>query len=256
MGGLSVEVNDRRARLCAAAYQGPDYGSMRASPLSRRSVLAGSVGAAVSALLAAPAAADTALDLQILQTASALELAKTAAYQRILELDSIRGANQVLTTFLEVTRNQHGEHAAAFRAQTQALGGAEQGAAHPGIQQMVDEALAGPTNTLAAIRLAEQLETIATHTYLESGAQLDDPVARQLMASVMGVESQHAAIHRVMAALVSAGSSELIALPVNPAGLPAAAGSVATPDAVESTTQAMDADSGAVGSSPESEPSE
>ena len=223
---------------------------MQPSPLSRRSLLAGSVGAAVGALVANPAAADTALDLQILQTASALELAKTAAYQRILELDSVKGANKVLTTFLEVTRNQHGEHAAAFRAQTTALGGTEQGAPHPGIQTIVDEALAGRTNLLGAVRLAEQLETIATQTYLENAAQLDDPVAKQLMVSVMGVESQHAAIHRVMAALISAGSPELIAMPVNPAELPAAAGSVATPDAIESTTQTVAADSGAVGSTP------
>ncbi|MBW3537127.1 MAG: ferritin-like domain-containing protein [Actinobacteria bacterium] len=231
--------------------QGQDYGSMRLPLLSRRSLLAGSVGTAVAALVARPAGADTARDIQILQTASALELAKTAAYQRIVELDAVSNGNKFLLSFLETTRNQHGEHAAAFRARTTALGGAEQGRPHPGVQEIADEALAGTTSALGAVRLAEQLETIATHTYLENTAQLDDPVARQLMASVMGVESQHAAIHRVMAALLSGGSPELIGLPVNPAQLPAAAGSVATPDAIEPATRAVGLESGAVGVSPD-----
>lgn len=230
--------------------QGQDYGSMRVPLLSRRSLLAGSAGTALAALVAPPAGADTSRDIQILQTASALELAKTAAYQRIVELDSISKGNAFLLSFLDTTRNQHGEHAAAFRAQTASLGGPEQGQPHPAVGEIVEEALAGATTTLAAVRLAEQLETIATQTYLENTTHLDDPVARQLMASVMGVESQHAAIHRAMAALLSGGSPELIALPVNPAELPAAAGSVATPDAIEPTTHAMAPESGAVGVSP------
>lgn len=217
---------------------------MRMPLLSRRSLLAGSLGTAVTALVARPAGADTPRDIQILQTASALELAKTAAYQRIVELDSLGKGDKFLLTFLETTRNQHGEHAAAFRAQTTALGGAEQGQPHPGVQEIVEEAFAGTTTALDAIRLAEQLETIATQTYLENTTQIDDPVSRQLMASVMGVESQHAAMHRVIAALLSAGSPELIALPVSPAELPAAAGSVATPDAIEPTAHAVALDSG------------
>lgn len=209
-------------------------------------MLAGSVGTAVTALVTRPAAADTSRDIEILQTASALELTKTAAYQAVLDLAVIRNGNRVLVTFAETARNQHGEHAAAFRAQTAALGGPEQGGVHPGVQGIVDEALPGITTALGAVRLLEELETIATQTYLEKIAQLDDSVSRQLMASVMGVESQHAAMHRAMAALLSGGSEELIALPVNAAELPAALASVATPDAVEPTTHAVAPDSGAV----------
>lgn len=207
-------------------------------------LLAGTLGGAVAGLVAAPAAADTALDIQILQTASALEALTVNTYQTAIGLDFIKNGNKVLLSFLETTGNQHREHGMAFRAQTMALGGAEQPNAHPGGQQIVDAATPDLTDSLKVVQLAEQLETIATHTYLENTTLLDDTVARQLMATVMGVDTQHAAVLRVFAALLAAESPELIALPVDPAALPAAAGSVATPDAVEPSTNALTPDSG------------
>ena len=216
----------------------------RVPPAVAGGVVTAGVGSALLGLSPRPAGADTALDVQILQTASALESVLVATYQSLLNLDFVKRASPALILFLETTSNQHGEHGMAFRAQTAALGGVQQEAPHPSVQQMVNSALPGLTDELTVVQLAEQLETIATHTFLDGTAQLDDGVARQLMATIMGVESQHAAMLRVAATIIAADAPELIAIPVNPAAVPSAVGSVATPDAIERTSQALKPASG------------
>lgn len=209
-------------------------------------LFAGSVGSAMAAIAARPAAADTPLDIQILQTAASLEAVAVSTYQAALGLNFVKSSVPAFLLFLQTTSNQHGEHGMAFRAQTAALGGPEQTAPHPGVQEIVTAAQPDLTDELKVVQLAEQIETIATHTFLDAIAQLDDTVSRQLMATIMGVESQHAGILRVLATLLAGESPELIAIPVNPAALPSAVGSVATPDAVEPTAGAVKPDSGAV----------
>ena len=78
------------------------------------------------------------------------------------------------------------------------------------------------------------------------GAEQKDTKA--LMASVMGVESQHLATLRAVAALLAGGDAgaALIAIPTNVAKLPAAAGSVAFPKPFEPTDMASPPEEGAV----------
>ena len=66
------------------------------------------------------------------------------------------------------------------------------------------------------------------------------------MASVMGVESQHLAMLRAVGALLARRADDLIAIPVDVAALPAAAGSVAFPEAFEGITMASPPQEGAV----------
>ncbi len=78
--------------------------------------------------------------------------------------------------------------------------------------------------------------------------QLEDTASKRVMASVMGVETQHAAVLRAVKALLMGGAPQLIKIPIgaDAAKLPAAAGSVAFPDAFEPVTNAAGADTGAV----------
>lgn len=64
----------------------------------------------------------------------------------------------------------------------------------------------------------------------------------------MGVETQHAAVLRAVRALLAGGAPELIKIPIGDdvARLPAAAGSVAFPEAFEPVTAAAGAETGAV----------
>ena len=62
----------------------------------------------------------------------------------------------------------------------------------------------------------------------------------------MGVESQHLATLRAVGALLAGGAPDLIAIPTDVAQLPAAAGSVAFPDAFQGMTMASPPEEGAV----------
>jgi hypothetical protein len=75
---------------------------------------------------------------------------------------------------------------------------------------------------------------------------LENLNARNVTASIMGVEAQHVAVLRAVQALVAAGHPEYITLPPPAAKLPAAAGSVGFPDAFYKTDMARPATEGAV----------
>jgi len=89
---------------------------------------------------------------------------------------------------------------------------------------------------------------VATQTYNANMVLLDDTDTKALMASVMGVESQHLATLRAVGALLGGGAAgaALIAIPTDVAKLPAAAGSVAFPQPFEGTEKASPPAEGAV----------
>jgi len=211
-----------------------------------RGLLGGGIGAAVLALLATPARADTALDTQILQTASSLEILAIATYAAAIELPFIKTGNATVLAFAQTTMKQHSEHNAAFQARTKALGGKVQDKANTKYAPVVESAKPTLTTPAAVVTLAATLEQVATETYLSDLSQFDDTTAQELMASVMGVESQHLAVLRAVGALLAGGGASLIAIPTNVAALPAAAGSVAFPQPFQGTSMASPPQEGAV----------
>jgi rubrerythrin len=211
-----------------------------------RGLFAGGAGAALSALFTSPVRADTALDVQILQTAVSLELLAIATYNAALELPFIANGNPVVKSFAEITMMQHSEHAAAFNAQATALGGAEQTMPNPKYTPIVEAAkptLEGPGDV---VMLAIALETVATQTYVKNASLIEDPTTKLLVASVSGVEAQHLATLRAVAGLLLYGEPDLIAIPTDPSQLPAAAGSGSFPRPFEGTAMASPPQEGAV----------
>ena len=216
--------------------------------LATRGLLGGGFGALLAGLLATPARADEALDIQILQTASSLEVLAVATYEAALGLDFIKNGNAVVTKFAQTTMMQHDEHRKAFQSQTKALGGKEQTAPNAKFLPVVNQAKPTLKAPLDVVNLAETLETVATQTYLENTTQLQDTASKRVMASVMGVETQHAAVLRAVKALLEGGAPQLIKIPIGAdvAKLPAAAGSVAFPEAFEPVKTIAEPESGAV----------
>jgi len=228
----------------------------------RRTVLAGSgVGAigwltrgvfatgfttALAALVAAPASADEALDIQILQTAGSLETLAVATYAAALELDFIKNGNEVIVTFAQTTMKQHADHLAAFNAQVRKLGGKAQTQPNAKYAKIVEAAKPTLKAPGDVVMLASALETVATQTYVKNASLLEDSPTKELMASVTGVEAQHLATLRAVGALLGAGRAELIAIPTMPADLPAAAGGAAFPKPFEGTEMASPPEEGAV----------
>jgi hypothetical protein len=221
-----------------------------ASGIAARTLLGGGFGGLFAGLLATPASADQALDVQILQTASSLEALAIAAYAAALGEGpmganapaakavagiSVADAKATITAFAKETARQHTEHKKAFQAQTTTLGGKVQDAPSPKfLPTLMNEDLSTPAKL---VDFAAVLEKVATDTYLLNLSLLEDTRSKGIMASVMAIESQHLATLRAVAALLGAGATgvALIEVPFPAANipkLPAAAGSVAFPDAL------------------------
>ncbi|MDQ1394868.1 MAG: hypothetical protein QOG64_127 [Acidimicrobiaceae bacterium] len=213
-----------------------DLGLTSGGKLAAGGVLFGGIGAALVSLLASPAAADQNLDVQMLQTASSLERLAVNTYGTALTLPFIKSGNQVVVKFAETTMMQHDQHRQAFQAQTTALGGKVQDSPNPKYQAVVAQAAPNLKSPLDVVKLAASLEKVATDTYLTDLTMFADVKSKQVMGSVMGVECQHLATLLAVQALLEGNAPELIAIPTNLAKLPAAAGSVAFPNAFEQTT--------------------
>jgi len=218
--------------------------------IGARGLIGGGYAAALAAIVARPVSAADNIDVQILQTASSLEILAVATYKTALTLPFIGGAaaNPVVKKFAETTMMQHDEHRGAFQKQTTTLGGKVQEMPNPKYKPVVDAAVPTLTTAPAVVKLAATLEQVATETYLADLGMFKDSPSRKIMASVMGVESQHLATLRAVGALLAGGAAgaALIAIPTNVAKLPAAAGSVAFPEPFEGITMASPPTEGAV----------
>jgi len=216
--------------------------------LATRGLLGGGFGAALAAIVAGPVSAQTNVDVQMLQTASSLEKLAVGTYAAALGLDFIKNGNKVVVKFAQTTMAQHDEHRKAFQAQTKALGAPVQDAPNPKYKTVVDQAVPTLKGPLDVVKLAATLERVATDTYLADLALFNDKRSKEIMGSVMGVESQHFATLRAVQALIEGNAPELIAIPTDLPKLPAAAGSVAFPEAFEKTGPAgiAEPESGAI----------
>lgn len=237
----------------------PEPEERRAFDSSRRSLLARlglaggaatvagtGMGAAIASILARPAAADTALDVQILQTASSLEKLAVGTYGAALTLPFIKDGNKVVVAFAEMTMKQHDEHKQAFQAQTTKLGGKAQDQPNPKYAAVVEQTKPSLKAPGDVVKLAMTLEQVARDTYLADLSQFSDVNSRFLMATVLGVETQHLATLRAVQALLEGGGASLIAIPTDVSKLPAAAGSVGFPDAIPQAKLASPPQEGAV----------
>lgn len=198
--------------------------------LASRGFLATGIGTALVSILGRPAAADQALDVQILNTASSLENLAVATYEAALGLPFIKNGNKTIVAFAQTTMKQHAEHGSAFNGQAKALGGKEQTQPNAKFLKVVEDAKPKLKTPLDVVQLAATLEEVASDTYLNNLTQFADAKAKSLMGSVMGVEVQHLATLKAVEALLMGGGESLIAVPTDLAKLPAAAGSVGFKD--------------------------
>ena len=245
--------NHRRRRVLAGLGGG-------AGAIAARGVLGGGLGGLLggllAGLLATPARADTALDVQILQTASSLEALAVATYALALgqgpdKLDDssykavagipVKSAKDTLVTFATETMRQHLEHKKAFQAQTTALDANAKVQDAPNPTFLPKVASADLSTPEKLVDFAAVLEKVATDTYLLNLTMLQDTKAKVIMGSVMAVEAQHLATLRAVGALLKgAGGAppapQLVNVPfpvADIAKLPKGVATVAFPDAFE-----------------------
>ncbi len=210
---------------------------------------AAGIAGALETLFASPAFAASATDIQILQTASSIEVLAVSTYKTALTLPFIGGAsaNAVVKAFATTTMQQHQQHLDAFNAAITGLGGKAQTNPDPALEKVVAAAVPGLTAPGPVVALALELEQGAAETYVADVAALSDANAKKVTASIMGVEAQHASVLLAVQALLNGGAPQLITLaPGNVANLPAAAGSVGFPNAFFPTDQARPSTEGAL----------
>jgi hypothetical protein len=210
--------------------------------------------AAIANFTGSKAFASMGTDVQVLQTASSIEVLAVATYKTALTLPYIGGssANPVIKAFATTTMGQHQQHLAAFQSATTSLGGTKQTKPDPAFVPVVNKAVGAITKASAAdgallvVGLALELENIAAETYVNNMSLLADANAKKVTASIMGVEAQHVAILYAVQALLKGGAGADITLPPPTASLPAAAGSVGFPNAFYPTSSAAPATQGAM----------
>jgi hypothetical protein len=236
----------RDARAAGAEEPSPTSSPIQPTFVAGGLLAAAGLGAAFAALLATPAFAKSSKDVQILQTAASIENLAVATYQTALTLDFIGGAsaNPVVKAFAMKTMSQHTDHGMAFNAAVTQLGGKAQTQPDPVLLNVVNQAKPGLTGPGPVVDLAIELENGAAATYVKDVSALTSKDARNVTASIMGVEAQHVAILNAVKALLAGGAANLIALPPDVAQLPAAAGSVGFPDSFYKTDNARSATEG------------
>jgi rubrerythrin len=240
-------MRDGRSQLGDYVEAAKESRFAQSRSLGAGALVAGAAGAAVltSAL---PASAAGSMDVQILQTAAAIENLAIATYTAALKLPFIGGssANGVVKAFAIKTRSQHEDHVKGFNAAAKALNGKPQKAPDAKYLAYVNQQKPHLTDASKVVALAIALEDVAAQTYTNNVSQVSTSDLRQLFAGVAGVEAQHKAILLAVQALLAGGAPQLIALPPNAAKLPKAAGNVGFPDAFFPTTKASPASEGAV----------
>ena len=205
-------------------------------------------GAALLALFDSPAFAQASPDVQILQTATSLEILAIETYDLALTFDFIGGAtaNPTVREFVLTTKDQHAEHAKAFNAAVRQLDGKEQTRPDPVLLDTVNQAKPTLTGLGPVVDLAITLEDTAAQTYVANASALTDKQAREVTASIMGVEAQHVAVLLAVKALVGANLADQVKLPPDLALLPEAVGSAGFPEAFYKTDRSRPSDEGAV----------
>ncbi|WP_406193457.1 ferritin-like domain-containing protein [Kitasatospora sp. NBC_01560] len=256
----SQDLNSDAMRITRGALTG--FGE-EAGPArrwwQRGTVLAGLTGAvglaATARALAAspssspsgsPSATASADDVKALQTAASIENLAVSVYQTAAGLPIIKDGNKTVAAFIAKTTTQHQAHAKAFNAAATAAGGQAQNNPDPKYKAVVDQALPTIKTPADVVKLAITLEDVAAQTYTKNVSQVSNADLRKLFASVAPVEAQHRAVLLAVQALLAGNAADLITIPVDPAKLPAAAGSVGFPDAFYKTDNASPITEGAV----------
>jgi hypothetical protein len=257
---VEATQEERRDSLAVDPAEGEAFAAEHRRSLDRSiagtTILGAAGGGLLVAMMASPASASASSpDVQMMQTAASIENLAVTTYGAALALPYIGGssANPVVKKFCQVTKSQHDQHNNAFNAAARRLGGQAQHKEDPKYVPVVNRALANITKatpaegTLQVVALALELENVAAETYINDMSQLRNTPAKEVTASIMGVEAQHAATLLAVQALLMADAPQDIALsPTVVASLPAAAGSVGFPHAFYPTTLASPAVQGAV----------
>ena len=138
-------------------------------------------------------------DLIVVGLAAALEIGAVNTYQKVLDAagsGAIKDVPPAVATFVQTAQQQHKDHADAWNGVLTGAGFAaiKDTSNLPSVEALITERLAGVKDVGTAATLALDLENIAAATYFGGIGAISDPGGIKVAASILPVETQHAAI--------------------------------------------------------------
>ena len=131
-------------------------------------------------------------DLQILRTASSLEVLAVDVYQKAIDSGLVKTA--AVGDVAKLFQAQHREHAELFQGATKKLGGRAFDRANPVVLQSLQGPIGALRDEKDVLELALMLEQAAASTYQSTVGGFDDASLNQAVMSVGGVEARHVAV--------------------------------------------------------------
>lgn len=148
------------------------------------------------------------LDVQVLQTAAALENLAVASYTSAQSLPLLAGGNDHLRELIARNKAHHVAHAAAFNQAVTQAGAAPQHAAdtryEAGVRRRLDQ-ITDPTHLVA---LLTELEGINAQTCTRFATLTETGGLRSLFVNVASVEAQHGSELLIIRSLLDGGQAE------------------------------------------------
>lgn len=138
-------------------------------------------------------------DLIVVGLAAALEIGAVDTYQKVLDAagsGAIKDVPAAVATFVQTAQKQHQDHADAWNGVLTGAGFAavKDTSNIPSVEKLITDRLAGVKDVATAATLALDLENIAAATYFNGIGAISDEGGIKVAASILPVETQHAAI--------------------------------------------------------------
>ena len=131
-------------------------------------------------------------DIQILRTASSLEVLAVDVYQKAIDSGLVKTA--AVADAAKLFQAQHKEHGELFQGATKKLGGKAFDKANPVVLQSLQGPIGALKDEMGVLELALMLEQAAAATYQSTVGAFKDASLNQAAMSVGGVEARHVAV--------------------------------------------------------------
>jgi hypothetical protein len=131
-------------------------------------------------------------DIQILRTASSLEVLAVDVYQKAIDSGLVKTA--AVGDAAKLFQSQHKEHSELFQGATKKLGGEAFDKPNPVVLQSLQGAIGALKDEMGVLQLALMLEQAAAATYQSTVGAFKDLTLNQAAMSVGGVEARHVAV--------------------------------------------------------------
>lgn len=192
------------------------------------------------------ATSEAPLDVQVLQTAAALENLAVVSYTSAASMPFVVAGSAQLRDLIARNRAHHAVHAQAFNQAVVKAGGAQQHAPDARYAASVGRLLAGMKGPSTLADLLNEIEGLIAQTCTRYASLAAGGALRSMFVNVASVEAQHSAELLILRMLLGGGQHDPGAIGAGARTLPASAGTAGIPQVVYPTADASAINEGVV----------